>query len=91
MHHQPEIFDDQSQIIRLNQAVSLILGGHLHSGYTRQITWKGMTVVNGMAITPHLGFIARGFQMVELSEDGTVEIVMYVYRDGEGVLTEKAF
>ena len=91
LHHQPEIFDDQSQIIRLNQAVSLILGGHLHSGYTRQITWKGMTVVNGMAITPHLGFIARGFQMVELSEDGTVETVMYVYRDGEGVLTEKAF
>lgn len=91
MHHQPEIFDDQSQIVRLSQAVSLILGGHLHSGYTRQITWKGMTAVNGMAVTPHLSFIARGFQMVELSEDGTVKTVMYVFRDGDGVLTETAF
>ena len=91
MHHQPEIFDDQSQIARLNRAVSLILGGHLHSGYTRQITWKGMTVVNGMAVMPHLSFISRGFQIVELLEDGKVETVMYAYRDGEGVVTERAF
>jgi len=90
MHHQPEIFDDQSQIVRLNQAVSLILGGHLHSGYTRQIAWKGMTAVNGMAITPHLRFVPKGFQVVDMEEDGTVNTMMYVYRDGGGVLEHRA-
>lgn len=85
LHHQPEIFEDQTQIERLNKAISLILGGHLHTGYTRQITWKGMTVVNGMAITPHLDFIPVGFQVVELKDDGTVETVMYVYKEGGGV------
>lgn len=86
LHHQPEIFDDQTQIERINKAVCLILGGHLHTGYTRQITWKGMTVVNGMAMTPHLSFIPKGFQMVELKEDGTVETVMYVYKEDGGVI-----
>ena len=90
MHHQPEIFDDQTQIIRLNKAIGLILGGHLHSGYARQIRWKGMTVVNGMAITPHFPFLPKGFQVVDLREDGTVETVMYVYKEKQGVLEQKA-
>lgn len=90
MHHHPEIFDDQSQIVRLNEAVGLILGGHLHSGYARQIAWKGMTAVNGMAITPHFGFIPKGFQVVDVSESGEVRTMMYVYRDGGGVLEQEA-
>ncbi len=90
MHHQPEIFDDQSQIVRLKEAVALILGGHLHSGYARQIAWKGMTAVNGMAITPHFQFIPKGFQVVDMAEDGKVETVMYVYKDGGGVLEQRA-
>lgn len=90
MHHQPEIFDDQSQIVRLKEAVALILGGHLHSGYARQIAWKGMTAVNGMAITPHFQFIPKGFQVVDMAEDGKVETVMYVYKDGGGVLKQRA-
>lgn len=90
MHHQPEIFDDQSQIIRLNRAVKLILGGHLHSGYARQIEWKGMTAVNGMAITPHLPFIPRGFQIIDLADDETVSTTMYVYKGDQGVLEQKA-
>ncbi len=91
LHHQPEIFDDQTQMERLNKAVGLILGGHLHTGYTRQITWKGMTVVNGMAVTPHLDFIPAGFQIVEWKEDKSVETVMYVFKENEGVIEVTAW
>lgn len=90
MHHQPEMFDSQTEIERLGAAVNVILGGHLHTGYTRQYEWKGMTVVNGIAVTPHLDFLPRGFQMVETDGLGGVETVMYVFRDGKGVWEGRA-
>lgn len=83
MHHQPELFDDQTQIKRLNQAVGFILGGHLHSGYTRQYTWKGMTVINGLAVSPHLDFLPRGFQIIEIGDNNQAETWMYVDK-GDG-------
>lgn len=33
----------------------------------------------------HLGFTARGFQMVVVSEEGAVETVLYAYKGGEEV------
>ena len=39
----------------------------------------------GMAITPHLDFIPVGFQIVDLKDDGNVETMMYVYKEGHGV------
>lgn len=89
MHHQPEIFDDQSQIERLGGAVKLILGGHLHSSYARQYDWKGITVVNGVALMPHLDFIPQGFQIVDVAEEGEISTVMYVFKDGGGVWEER--
>lgn len=90
MHHQPEMFDDQSQMERLKDRIGLILGGHLHTGYTRQYDWKGMTVVNGMAITPHLDFLPRGFQIIDVGDEGSAKTVMYVFKDGKGVWEERA-
>ena len=90
MHHQPELFDEQTEIKRLNQAVKVILGGHLHSGYTRQYTWKGMTVINGLAVSPHFHFLPRGFQIVEIGDNNQIETWMYVDKGDGNVDKERA-
>ncbi len=66
-HHQPEILADQSQMKRLGDSglFACMLSGHLHC-YARKYEWQGLTVINGMAVTPHLDFLPGGFQIIEL-------------------------
>lgn len=77
MHHQPEILDDQSQLEKLGASgkIKCILGGHLHC-YARRYNRKGLTVINGMPLMPHMDFIPTGFQMVEISDEGEMNTWM---------------
>lgn len=90
MHHQPEILPDQTQLERLGQCgkVACVFSGHLHC-YTRRYEWKGMTVVNGMPLMPHLGFIPVGFQIMEVSKDGGVNGWKYVIGENGSYQTYK--
>lgn len=72
-HHQPEILDDQSQMIRLGASgmFDCMFSGHLHC-YARKYEWHGLTVINGMAAMPHMDFLPRGFQIAEIGKPGWV-------------------
>lgn len=91
MHHQPELFAEQSQIERLSPAVCCILSGHLHSGYTRLYDWKGMRVVNGLAMQAHLPFLPTGFQIVEIAEDDRVSAAMHVHTTTSDIAEPESF
>lgn len=84
MHHQPEILDDQSQLARLGQSgrIRCILSGHLHC-YARLYARKGMPVVNGLPLMPHMDFIPTGFQVVEILDEGAIHAWMCLLT-GEG-------
>lgn len=90
MHHQPEIFQDQTAIDQLSPMVCCLLNGHLHTGYTRCYEWKNMISVNGLALTPHISFVPSGFQTVEFAEDGTIHAHMHAYTPATGYVNRKA-
>ncbi len=78
-HHQPEILDDQSQMIRLGASglFDCMFSGHLHC-YARKYQWHGLTVINGMAAMPHLDFLPRGFQIAEIEKNCPVKAWGYL-------------
>ncbi len=91
MHHQPEILDDQSLIERLGASgkIRLTLSGHLHC-YARRYNRKGLNVINGMPLMPHMSFIPTGFQVIDLTDEGEMKTWMCVL-DGKGGYQKQEF
>lgn len=76
MHHQPEVIQNQEQLMQLVNSgkIRLLLCGHLHSTEPRIYTINNCVVVNGMAVTPHLFWLPSGMQIVHISTRGRVEV-----------------
>lgn len=70
MHHQPEAIKNPEVLEQLEGHVELVLSGHLHPAIPRISKRGGIVCVTGMAVTPHLTAIPRGFQLVRLGAEG---------------------
>lgn len=81
MHHQPEVIKNQEAFMKIvdSGVVQLILCGHLHTTQTRKYQAGEVTIVNGMAVTPHLDWIPAGIQLIHIKRNGkikTMEIII---------------
>lgn len=76
MHHQPEVIKNQECFMRIvnSGVVKLILSGHLHTTQTRMYRAGETTIVNGMAVTPHLQWIPAGFQLIHIKRNDKIKI-----------------
>lgn len=76
MHHQPEVIKNQECFMRIvnSGVVKLILSGHLHTTQTRMYRAGETTIVNGMAVTPHLQWIPAGMQLIHIKRNDKIKI-----------------
>lgn len=76
MHHQPDVVRNQETLHALTDSgkIDLILCGHLHGTETRVFRIGTTTVVNGIAVKPHLSWLPAGFQMIRIRKDGRIQV-----------------
>lgn len=77
MHHQPEVIENVSLLEKWQGKVDLILTGHKHPNQATDYYYKGIEVENGMAVTPHLPEILRGYQVLRIEQASVKEIIPY--------------
>lgn len=75
MHHQSEIIANSALLSEWKGKVHLIISGHKHPNYASNYIFAGIENVNGMAVTPHLPNIPRGYQVLKI-EHGSVETII---------------
>ena len=76
LHHQPEVIKNQESFMRIADSgiAKLILSGHLHTTQTRMYRAGETTIVNGMAVTPHLQWIPAGIQLIHIKCNDKIKI-----------------
>lgn len=75
IHHPPETIGNQELLEKImeSQKACLILSGHQHMSQPRVYKAGGITVVGGMAVSPHRRWMAAGCQIVMIKSNGNVK------------------
>ncbi len=76
LHHQPEVIKNQEILMELVDSgkIRLMLCGHLHPFALRSYRIKDVSVINGMAVTPHLDWIPAGMQLIHIKREGHLSV-----------------
>lgn len=77
MHHQPEVIENGSLLSTLRGKVDLIITGHKHPQVATSYYYEGIEIFNGMAVTPHLPEIPRGYQVLQIEQGRIKKIIPY--------------
>lgn len=75
IHHPPETIGNQELLEQIMESgkVSLILSGHQHMSLPRVYQAGNITVVGGMAVSPHRKWMKAGCQIVVIKANGSVK------------------